>query len=309
MKLGMTGRNRTGASRAPDLVAAMIDATAEFGPSSRGDANDVAAVRIAYARSAYPVGTMPAPAGAKNLAKTALRAVTGGQPVRLLDKLGERAAFERTGTRLYDALLSKHDAGLGFRGGPSRADILEIRNEEHAHFLMLSEAIAARGGDPTVLTPSANVQATAGKGVCAVLADARTNVLECLEALLGVELIDNDGWPALIELAENAGDDALAARFTEARAAEVRHLERVRTWVALGNARSAERARVAGEETARQVGRAAPATTKSAGTAPRRRAAKKKTATSARTPRKGRARKSIAKKKTAVAKTSRRARR
>ena len=36
--------------------------------------------------------------------KTALNKLVGVSPEVLIDKLGERLAFERTGTRLYDAL-------------------------------------------------------------------------------------------------------------------------------------------------------------------------------------------------------------
>ena len=39
--------------------------------------------------------------------KTALNKLTGVSPEMLIDKLGERLAFERTGVRLYEALLAK----------------------------------------------------------------------------------------------------------------------------------------------------------------------------------------------------------
>ena len=135
--------------------------------------------------------------------------VPGQDPVLLLDKLGERIAFERAGTRLYDALLSKHDAGRTFRGAPSRAELQHIRDQEHEHFLMLVDAMERLGGDPTAVTPSADVQATASKGLPAVLADPRTDLLQCLEAILVAELVDNDCWTALMELAENAGETDL----------------------------------------------------------------------------------------------------
>ena len=54
------------------------------------------------------------PAGA------ALQALKGGPPTQFLDKLGERLAFERTGVRLYEALISKHEALGSFAGGPDR---------------------------------------------------------------------------------------------------------------------------------------------------------------------------------------------
>jgi hypothetical protein len=45
--------------------------------------------------------------------------------VLLVDKLGERLAFERSGTRLYETLLSKFDSYGPFEGGPERAELEE----------------------------------------------------------------------------------------------------------------------------------------------------------------------------------------
>jgi hypothetical protein len=242
MTAAIEGRNRTGISRAGDLAEAMVAGTREFPPTSDGTAQALADVRIEYARAAGPSGTMPPSLAAGRLAMTSRRAATGSLPA-LLDKLGERAAFERTGTRLYEALISKHDAGMSFRGGPSRDDLVHFRDEEHEHFLMLGDAIRQLGGDPTVVTPSANLQATAGKGLCAVLADPRTTVLQCLEALLVAELVDNDCWRALVEMAEERGETAFRGRFAEAERHEAEHLDRVRAWTAAGAGRSVERAR------------------------------------------------------------------
>jgi hypothetical protein len=243
MMKAIGGRNRTGMSAAIDRAEEMVAATREFPPTSDGSARALADVRIEYARTAEPFGTMPPPPAAARLA-TSGRAMTGDLAA-LLDELGERAAFERTGTRLYEALISKHDAGMSFRGGPSRDDLVHVRDEEHEHFLMLGDAIRRLDGDPTVVTPSANLQATAGQGLCAVLADPRTTVLQCLEALLTAELVDNDCWPALIEVAAKNGETALAERLAEAQRHEVEHLERVRAWIAAGTGRSGERARMA----------------------------------------------------------------
>ena len=75
--------------------------------------------------------------------------------------------------------------------------------------------------------------------------------------MLTAELIDNDCWPALIELVENRQAE-LAERFRKARERnEQEHLELVRTWIATGTGRSAERATTAGAETARKPMRAA----------------------------------------------------
>jgi rubrerythrin len=239
----MGGRNRTGVSVAPELAERMLEAPEEFPPSSPGSAELIAQERAEYARAAEPIGTMPPPASFKQAARTVVQAATGAHPLILQDKLSERLAFERAGTRLYEALLSKHDAGRTFRGGPSRQDIQHIRDEEHAHMTMLLEVIARTGGDPTVVSPSANVQAVASKGLPAVLADPRTDMLQCLEALLVAELTDNDCWTALIELAEAAGEIDMAAQFRQALEHEGEHLEMVRGWVAAGTGRSVERAR------------------------------------------------------------------
>jgi hypothetical protein len=233
-------QNRTGIAVSPDAAAEMIAATGEFPPSAPGGPDEIAAERMDYARAGEPVGSMPPIPGRRN-----------GRLGVLLDKLGERLAFERAGTRLYDALVSKHDAGRTFRGAPARDELLEIRNEEHSHFAMIGEAIARLGGDPTVVTPSADVQTTASTGLPAVLADPRTDLLESLETILVAELVDNDCWPALIELAQQAGEIDLATQFTSALEAERRHLENVRTWVAIGTERSVERALRAGAETRR----------------------------------------------------------
>ena len=101
------GTNRTGAALAPERIEAMIAGTEEFYPSSEGDGSAIIAVRAEYAQEAEPIGTVPPPATLKGIAKTAFKALKGGEPTLFLDKLGERLAFERTGTRLYEALLGK----------------------------------------------------------------------------------------------------------------------------------------------------------------------------------------------------------
>jgi hypothetical protein len=78
------------------------------------------------------------------------------------------------------------------------------------------------------VTPSADVQATAAKGVTQVLTDPRTTFLQSLEAILVIELTDNACWEALTELAQGAGQDELVRQFAETRATEEEHLLKVR---------------------------------------------------------------------------------
>lgn len=212
--------NRTGIAAAPDRGAQMITAVEEFPPTSEGNALAVAAVRVQYAQGS-------ADEGADLSQETSL----------LLDKLGERIAFERTGTRLYEALLSKHDAYGSFEGGPSRDDITLILSEELQHFRMLVELVKALGADPTELTPSANVQLTASHGVGQVLVDPRTTLLQSLEAILLAELTDNECWETLTGLARLAGQEELAEQCEAALLTEQEHLEKVRSWLAAGQGR------------------------------------------------------------------------
>jgi rubrerythrin len=149
----------------------------------------------------------------------------------LLDKLGERLAFERAGTRLYEALLSKFDAFGSWPGGPARSDLEEIRDEEHQHFTLLQSAIAKLGGDATAVTPSANLHAVSSMGLPAVLSDPRTDLQDGLETILIAELVDNECWENLSALASEMGEDELAASFASALQQERDHLDRVRAWL------------------------------------------------------------------------------
>lgn len=231
------GRNKSGITRDLGLARTMLAGMEEFPPSSKGNEQGLAAERVAYARAGEPIATMPPPASVGKLAKSALEKVTRGHPDLYLDKLGARLAFERTGVRLYEALISKLDAYGGFANGPSRDDLQHLRDEEHEHFTLLSDAIEEAGGDPTAVTPSANVEATASMGIEKVLADPRTNLLQCLEAMQIAELADNDCWQALIDLTDAAAEPERAARFNEALEQEREHLMKVRTWVAAGQSR------------------------------------------------------------------------
>jgi len=226
------GMNRTGIATAPELSAEMIDGTLEFSPSGPGDGSEVAAVRRERARVAEPLGHVPPPLNVKGIAKTTVQALKGNTPSLFVDKIGERLGFERTGVRLYDALLSKFDAGGAFAGGPSRGDLEDIRAEEFAHFKLLQAAAKKLGADPTVLTPSADLHATITRGALEVMVDARTNLAQCLEAALVVELADNDSWQSLLALARKSGEDELGDNFTQAILDEQRHLALVRQWLA-----------------------------------------------------------------------------
>lgn len=175
---------------------------------------------------AQPVGTVPPPTSVKGVATSAMEMIKGRKPTVLIDKLGERLAFERTGVRLHQAVLVKFDA-LG-----SWEQLMQIGNEELEHFELLKQCIEQVGADPTAMTPSADIIAVTAAGVLGVITDPRTTLAQALQAVLVAERADLEGWQLLIQLADELGHDDMARRFREAEQVEERYGAWVRAWLA-----------------------------------------------------------------------------
>jgi rubrerythrin len=228
------GGNRTGIATNKKQAEEMLEGTLEFPPSSTGSLHPDESVRIDYALEVTDgrgLGSVPPPANLEGAAKMVLEKLEGNRATLLLDKLGERLAFERTGTRLYEAMVSKHEADGGFLGGPTRQELVGILNDEHRHFRRLVDVVRDLGGDPTALTPSADAIAVVSTGVIQIVVDPRTTLLQGLEAMLVAELADRDGWMVLVDLAREAGKDELVAWFEQAERTEAEHLAKVRGWI------------------------------------------------------------------------------
>jgi rubrerythrin len=211
--------DETRLAHASDRARPMVEGAAQAMPSS---SDTEAFFDIEHSAAA---GSMPPSTDEEELA-----------PALLLDKLGERLAFERTGVRLYDGALLELDASGGFYDGPSHEDLEHIRAQELEHFGLLEEAIGELGGDPTAVTPSANLVATETEGVVGVIADPRAGLPELLHALLVAELTDNAGWEQLIDVCRRSGQRDWAKQFSRCCREEVEHLESLRTWLlALSN--------------------------------------------------------------------------
>ncbi len=236
------GLNRTGIAASPvhskEMIAGTEALTEPRMPPPDGGA---VKVRVEMNREAEPVGTMPPPASMRGVASTAMQALKGNKANVLLDKLGERLAFERTGVRLYDAALAKLAAWGSWDGGPSLEDLREIRDDELAHFELLKALLETLGADPTTMTPCADVAAVASSGVLKVLTDPRVTAQQALEGLLIAELADRDSWEMLIDLTEDAGLSSAATKMRDALAAEERHLARVRGWLKVAVSAEASR--------------------------------------------------------------------
>jgi len=226
-----TGMNRTGIATSPIDSRRTLQGADQAHTRGPLDGQALAAERLVWARGAAPLGTVPPPATVKGMVKTAVEKLQGHKPTVFVDKLGERLAFERTGTRLYESTMVKVDAADPHPGGPMRSDLELIRNAEHRHFTMLRDAITQLGADPTAMTPCADLVAVAGLGWVQAISDPRTTLNQCLDILLIAELADRGGWELLISLAEQLEFDELAEQFQAALAEEEQHVMRVRGWV------------------------------------------------------------------------------
>lgn len=213
-----TGMNRTGVQSAPsdpDVMQSRLPPS--MMPATPGDDSALARIRSSYIAEAGTVGSIPLPASP-----------AGAQLPLLLDKLGERLAFERAGTRLYDALITKFEATQDASTSMTLADLQQIRQDEVRHCAMLAEAIATLGGDPTSQTPCADIAGVESAGLMQVVTDPRTTIAHALHALLVAELADQAGWEMLIALAEGAR--GLIADCSVALDEERLHLAQVQRW-------------------------------------------------------------------------------
>ena len=225
------GKNRTGIDLSPIDNKLLIESADASLPSTEGDETAIDEVRAEYLEEGASIGSMPPPGTVKGAASTVVDMAKGAKATVFLDKLGERLAFERTGTRLYATLIGKFDASEPLPGGPVRADLEKIHREEMEHFEMLREVMLSLGADPTAITPSADASAVASQGIIQVIGDPRMNLKHSLEAILVAELVDNDCWDVLTELATSGGHPQIAQRFQTAIAQEREHLAKVRTWL------------------------------------------------------------------------------
>lgn len=236
----ITLKNRTGMQMSPvhskELLESLELADDVVAQESSMDIGDMVEMRQQYISSADPLGTMPPPATPKGMLKTAAKMMTGEKPQIFLDKLAERCAFERSGTRLYEGLLTKFRGELeSGRNGEAvnkvnEEQLLKIRDDENAHFELLLDCIKQMGGDPTSQTPSADLVGVEAMGLIQVVNDPRTSFVQSLHAVLTAELVDVAGWGLLMTLAERLEQKEMAERFRVALAQEEEHLVTVQRW-------------------------------------------------------------------------------
>jgi hypothetical protein len=195
MEVTSPGDNRTGSALSPKNVNLMLEAVRDLSPPIPISTLQMDIERQIYIIDADSVGSIPP--SQKPGRKPWGRRATKGEALELsllLDKLGERMAFERMGTRLYGALITKYlalansgeDPLAGVTlGAPASGDdprvensrerneapvetLQRLRAEELAHFRMLADCVKDLGADPAAQTPCADVIASASIGLMQV---------------------------------------------------------------------------------------------------------------------------------------------
>lgn len=224
VKLGM---NRTGLQMSPHDMKVLLETASE---EVLGDPRAMAALREDYIAEADVIGSMPPPGTLKGVVSTGVKMMRGKHPELFLDKLAERLASERGGTRLYDAIIAKFNATSQDVPNVSLADLTEIRNEEAAHFHLVAQCLEGLGADPTTQTPSADLVGVETMGFMQVVTDPRTTFVDCLHVALTAELTEVDSWGLLARMADGVGEKELAEQFRRALQEENVHLTKVRAW-------------------------------------------------------------------------------
>ncbi len=225
------GMNRSGIDLSTQGAEEMMKAVDEFPPASGGNGMTLSQLRAPYLAEADPIGSIPLPGTLKGVAKSGMQKLMGHHAEVLIDQLAGRLAFERTGTRLYDALIGKFMTRRDEATMLSVDQLQQFRAEEAAHLGLCWDALRQLGADPTAVTPLADTNAVASIGLMQVIADPRMTIAQSLHAIHVAELTDNDGWRLLIKLAREMGQDEMAGRLQTALEEEERHLASLRTWM------------------------------------------------------------------------------
>jgi rubrerythrin len=222
------GMNKTPAQLHPVMTQAMIEGYEEFPPHAENTKCDAFTMRRSYIQDSEQLGGVPLPSTLRGAVSTGVQAIQGNSPSVLIDKLGERLAFERSGIRLYDALITKCKSAEPVLD----IDTLEqFRNDEAEHYSLVRDCIASMGGDPTAQTPCADSAGMASMGLMQVLNDPRSSIPQCVEAILMAELADAAAWELLIVLVDEAGLNDYVDRFQYAKRTEDHHMQVIKAWL------------------------------------------------------------------------------
>lgn len=222
------GMNKTGIQMSPRLTSEMLEGRSEFQASSLDTSMTSAQIKQEYIADSKPIGTVPLPGTAKGALNVGLNMIKNSHPEVLIDKLGERLAFERASIRLYEALIVKCEATMS----DMPLDLLyQFREDEMQHFRLLWETMEKIGVDPTAQTPCADLSGIVSMGLIQILNDSRSTVTQSVQAIMIAERTDTDGWDFLTRLMEDSGLKEEAEKFREAKRTEDNHLLHISQWL------------------------------------------------------------------------------
>lgn len=144
-------------------------------------------------------------------------------PEKIIDVLGERLAYERSGVKLYDAILKKVKASRHTQLKKFSKELEEHREHEVEHAEWCAEQIRSLGGDPDQPTERAQLVHVEAKGLEEVIFGDGP-ISQAFHALNTAELGDNGGWALLVGLADQLGDEEMKREAQERLKHEEEHL-------------------------------------------------------------------------------------
>jgi rubrerythrin len=226
------GANRTGIDTSPFDSKTMMEGAENFFSTGGSDRN-MKTFKREFLGDVGTLGSVPLPGTPKGILKSTMKKISGHNPEMFINKLGERLAFERSGVRIYESFIEKCVAASANGEASSTIDIARLRefcDQEAEHFHMVTRCLLTLGADPTAQTPDADAAGVSAMGMIKVIGDPRTSISQSLAAMLSIELTDHAAWDLLIKLAEDMGQDDMAAEFSGALQQEEIHLTTIREW-------------------------------------------------------------------------------
>ena len=149
-------------------------------------------------------------------------------PEKVVDLLTERLFFERSGVKLYDAIIAKLTTSNDPEVHRTLRAMQEHRAQEKEHEEWLEAQIRALGGDAHTCTEMAALATRESSGIEAVVMDGDNDPVHLFHALMAAELADNAGWDLLVALADEAGDRDAKKEFKKRLHEEEEHVVFVR---------------------------------------------------------------------------------
>jgi bacterioferritin (cytochrome b1) len=152
-------------------------------------------------------------------------------PEKLLDLLTERLTFERSGVKLYDIVMSKMQASQDKTIAGMIPQLKKQRDQEKEHEEWLEDQVRALGSDAHTETDLSELVLRESRGVKEVV-ESDDELTHLFHALLVAELVDENGWKLLVQLADEAEDQEALKSFIQRAREEEDHLLYIRTVVA-----------------------------------------------------------------------------